>query len=356
MIVRQLVAQGGPQKMSMAAEMTAALAGMAVNRLDVAVAYATRPGLDALRAAIGGWPAQTRWVVGLDDAITQPEAIDDLIALPNAKLRAASLASEGRRFHPKLYCLWSSTDPAACLAVIGSANMTLHGLNRNGEVGAILAAENAGEANMLKSMWSEMNALGHVLAPGELNAYRDAHKKAKKARRRMTKIGAMPGHPEADEELGQMPPFDGQPTSATVAWTEGATPSAGGRDLEFPRAVVPFFHLTISPASRRFRMQNGQVFTLTFTMRLDNQMWRLMFSRDAIFAGIGRESLRPVAGNITRSDLAIVFKRSAAIGADYDIEFVVIGSLDHTAVMARTNAVGILDRTRNPGSRYFGFY
>lgn len=336
--------------------MTAALVGMAVDRLDVAVAYATRPGLDALRKVIGGWPPATRWVVGLDDAITQPAAINDLIGLPGAQLRVASLAGEGRRFHPKLYCLWSSTEPAICLTVIGSANLTLHGLNRNGEVGAILASENAGEAKMLKAIWTEMNALGHTPTPAELNAYLETHKKAKKARRRLTKIGAMPGQPEADEELGEVPIFDGHPASATVAWTEGASPSAGGRDLEFPRAMMPFFQLNKSQVDKRFRMKNGQVFTLTFTMRTDNQMWRLLFSRDAIFAGIGRESLRPVLGNTNRSDLAIVFTRSSTGGADYDIDLIVIGSADHATLVASTKALGVVDRTRDPGGRYFGYY
>jgi hypothetical protein len=354
-IVRQLVAQGGPGQVSMAAEIGAALSGAAFDRLDVAVAYATRPGLEALRRAIGGWPAGTRWVVGLDDAITQPEALADIAALPATELRVASLAGEGRRFHPKLYCLWSSADPAACLAVIGSANMTGLGLNRNGEVGVILVAETAAEAARLKAMWTEMNALGHAPTASELDAYRDAHAKAREARRRMARIGAVPPHPEAEEDDAGVPPFDGDPASATVAWTEGATPSAGGRDLEFPRAMMPFFHLRRSPEERRLRMRNRRVFTLTFTMREDNQMWRLMFSRDAIAAGIGRETLRPVTGG-NRSDLAIVFTRSTAAGADYDVDLVVIGSPEHAALIARTRALGILERTRDPGGRYFGFY
>jgi hypothetical protein len=102
-------------------------------------------------------------------------------------------------------------------------------------------------------------------------------------------------------------------------------------------------------------MANGQVFPLTFTMRTDNQMWRLLFSRDAIFAGVGRESLRPVAGNTNRSDLAIVFSRATA-GADFDINLVVIGSPQHASLLARSQAVGVLSRTRNPGARYFGYY
>ena len=355
MIVRQLVAQGHPGGPSIAAEITAAVQALAFDHLDVAVAYATDAGLEALHAAIGGWPEATRWVVGLDDSITQPTAIDTLANLANAQVRLASLLSEGRRFHPKLYCLWSSENPATCLAILGSANMTLHGLNRNGEIAALLMAETAAEANMLKSAWEQMNALGRDLQDWDLDAYRRAHDRARKARRRMANVGIVPADPEAEEELGPVPIFNGDPAQATVAWTEGASPSAGGRDLEFPRAMVPFFGLTRSPSTKRFRMANGQVFPLTFTMRSDNQMWRLLLSRDAIFAGIGRETLRPVAGNSNRSDLAIVFSHATG-GRDFDVDLVVIGSPQHAALMARSRAVGVLDRTRDPGGRYFGYY
>jgi hypothetical protein len=354
-IVRQLVAKGHPDGPTMAAEMAGAMQTMQFDRLDVAVAYATEAGLEALRAAVGDWPNVTRWVVGLDDSITQPAAIDTLADLPNAEVRLASLASEGRRFHPKLYCLWSTADPAMCLAVIGSANMTLHGLNRNGEVGALLIAENVAEVDMLKGAWTQMSELGRDLAEWDLDAYRERHAKARKARRRLANVGIVAPDPEADEELGPTPMFNGDPAQATVAWTEGASPSAGGRDLEFPRAMMPFFGLIRSPTTKRFRMANGQVFRLTFTMRTDNQMWRLLFSRDAVLAGIGRESLRPVAGNTNRSDLAIVFTRAGG-QRDYDVELVVIGSPQHTALLARTQAVGVLDRTRDPGGRFFGYY
>src|SRR5690606_14792913 len=102
-----------------------------------------------------------------------------LANLPNAELRLASLAPEGRRFHPKLYCLWSSADPAVALAVIGSANMTLHGMNRNGEVGVLLIAEDVAEVELLKSAWNQMNALGRELAEWDLEAYGEAHAKAR---------------------------------------------------------------------------------------------------------------------------------------------------------------------------------
>lgn len=368
MILRHLVAQGDSSKGTMTSAISEALKETLTDRLDVAVAYATQSGLNALRGAIGEWPDATRWVVGLDDAITQPSAIDDVMALPNSQVRLASLSKKGRRFHPKIYCFWHSQNPATCLTVIGSANMTLHGLERNGEVGVILKAEDEHEVVALKAAWSEMALLGRDVSLWDLDAYRLTYARARTARRRMAKIDAIPLNPDTDEQdegvesAGEIEQavevhvdvFNGHPSSALTAWTEGASPSAGGRDLEFPRAIMPYFKLGPSPVTKRFRMANGQVFPLTFTMRKDNQMWRLLFSRDAINAGVGRESLRPISGG-NRSDLTIVFRRSGG-GADFDISLIQIGSTDHAALIARSKAFGALDRTRDPGGRYFGYY
>jgi PLD-like domain len=355
MILHEIVAQGDPAGGTLAAVLGGVLAGKAFDRLDVAVAYATRSGLDALREAAGGWPAATRWVVGLDDAITQPDAIDDLLKLPNAEVRLASLASEGRRYHPKLYCFWSSQDAAACVAVVGSANMTLHGLNRNGEVAVVLVAESAEDTALLKAGWNSMSALGKDIAAWDLAAYREAHARARKARRRMQKIGAMPPQPEAEEDFADdLPAFDGDPATATVAWTEGASPSAGGLDLEFPKPMMPFFGLTASPETRSFQMAGTTpTFHLTFTRR-KNKMWRLLFSADAVQAAIGRHNLRPLSG-VERSDLAIVFRKARG-AADYKVRMVVIGSPEHAELIARSEAVGGRRRTRDPGGRYYGFY
>ena len=355
MIVREIVAQGLEDGDTLSHALAEAAGEIEFNRLDVAVAYATKPGLNALRDAIGGWPLETRWVVGLDDAITQPTAIDDILALENVELRLAALAKQGRRFHPKYYCLWSSHDPSCCLVALGSANMTLHGLNKNGEVGVLLQSESIAEADTLKGVWQSMAGLGAPHDEVDLQGYRQFHERAKKARKKIAKSGVIPLDPELAEEEGDVPVFNGEPAYATVAWTEGASPPAGGRDLEFPRLMMPFFHLTKSPVTKRFRMADGSTHLLTFTMRNDNQMWRLMFSSDSIRAGTGRENMRPVGGGTNRSDLAIVFTR-AEKGADYDVSFIVIGSDEHEELLAKTKIVGVLNRTRDPGGRHFGYY
>jgi hypothetical protein len=360
MIVHDVVAQGVPGSATLGATLKKAVHGLALDRLDVAVAYATCSGLDSLKRSIRTWKPVSRWVIGLDDAITEPSAIDFLRTLKGASVKLASLSKSGRRFHPKYYCLWSSTDPAICVCFVCSGNMTKHGFLLNGEAGIVLISQTKAEADQLKDIWSVFASLGKDANDKDVEAYRAAYQIARTARRRVAKSGIVSD--EADEATsplaaGAVPAthgFNGDASTASLAWTEGASPSAGGRDLEFPRLMVPYFRLKGSPSHRRFRMPNGQVFVLTFTMRTDNQMWRLLFSRDAIMAAIGRQSLRPVTGG-NRSDLAVIFRRAAG-AADYDVDMVVIGSVEHQALIARTNAVGELHKTRDPGGRYFGFY
>lgn len=347
-----LVLQGITGGLTLEGGLKAAASKTAFDQLDVAVAYATKQGIRALEIALGKFPNTSRWVVGLDDAITQPEAIDYLMQLNGAQVRLAALAP-GRRFHPKLYCLSSTTDSALCVSAIGSGNMTLNGLRRNGETAVLLNAETEPEADSLKAQWAAMWSLGAPATQAMLEVYRDKYKQAAAARKKVIDLGVAPAEPSADAPVPSLSTFTGQPATAGGAWTEGASPSAGGRDLEFPKKMMPFFGLNATPSHKWFRMKNGERFLLTFTERTDNQMWRLMFTRESIQAAIGRDSLRPVAGG-NRSDLAIIFHKATG-NADYDVEMVVIGSPEHVALINQSKEVKGLDRTRDPGGRYFGY-
>lgn len=231
----------------------------------------------------------------------------------------------------------------------------MRGLRHNGEAAVLLNAETIEDVAALKAQWKILWSLGLDATQPMIDAYAESYMQAKKQRAKVVDLGVAPPEPEPDAPIPAPVIFDGNPANASTAWTEGASPSAGGRDLEFPRTMMPFFRLNNSPVHKRFRMANGQVFLLTFTMRTDNQMWRLMFSRDAIFAGIGRESLRPATGTSNRSDLAIVFEREGN-GADYQVQLLPIGSAPYNALVARSQAAGVVDRTRNPGGRNFGYF
>lgn len=323
------------------------------DQLDVAVAYATKQGVRALELCLGGIPVSSRWLVGLDDAITQPEAIDYLLKLKGVEVRLAELAP-GRRFHPKLYCLSSKADDNLCVSAIGSGNMTLNGLRRNAETGVLLHAENEADAKSLKEQWAMMWSLGSSPTKILLDSYAAKYASAKVARKKIEALGVAPVEPAADLEVPPISSFTGNPSSARIAWLEAGSPSAGGRDLEFPKAMMPFFGLNKSPSNKWFKMNGGRRFLLTFTERTDNQMWRLMFSRDSIQAIIGRDSLRPLAGG-NRSDVAIIFKKARG-QSDFEVEMITIGSAAHSALMANSKAVNGLFKTRNPGGRYFGYY
>lgn len=348
----RLIAQGVPQATTLEAALKqAATAGY--DRLDVAVAYATKQGLLTLRGALGGFPAKSRWVVGLDDAITQPEALTELHALPGAELRLAQLAPT-RRFHAKLYRLWRSDDPAATISAIGSGNMTLNGLRQNGEVAVLATAQSGAEATMLQQQWEAMWSLGVPATTAAIEAYRLVYGEVRKKRDKIVAQGVAPPEPSPDAPVPEMSRFDGNPVSAQTAWLEAGSPSAGGRDLEFPKAMMPFFGLGKSPEHRWIRVPGGRRFLLTFTERTDNQMWRLLFTSESIAAAAGRETMRPLTGG-NRSDLAITFTR--VLGSqDLAVDMVMIGGTDHSTLLAKSQAVGGLNRTRNPGGRNFGFF
>lgn len=354
----KLVAQG---RVLGGASLTAALQeslfGIDVNRLDVAVAYATVSGIVALEKALGVFPGTSRWVVGLDDAITQPEAIIRLMEMPGATVRLATLAAQGRRFHPKIYCLWSSVVPERCVLSVGSGNMTLNGLRKNGEVAAILSASSAKESDELKAIWAEMWELGTPASQETLDEYRDRYKLARKARKAVTAAGAAPPDPELNEPVDDDVPLNGDPATATFAWLDAGSATAQGREVELPKAMVPYFGVgpqTASPVQLRFRQASGRVYLLPLTMREDNGMWRIAFTSASISAGTARNTLRPIAGG-NRSDLAVTFARTGK--RKFDLEFVPIGSARHQSLIAKATAAGAYHRTRKtPDGRSFGFF
>jgi hypothetical protein len=347
-----LVAQGGNDGISLNTAIRDCCSGLSLDRLDVAVAYATLQGVKALAMAVDGIPAQSRWVIGLDDAISQPKAIDYLMKTVGSSVRLAKM-SPARRFHPKLYSIWSSTSAAKCVSAIGSGNMTLNGMRKNGETAVILSAESKPEADELKAQWQKMWALGANATPKALADYQFAYDIAKKYRRKIVETGVAPPEPEPDDPVDQLASYDGDPASAQIAWLEAGSPSAGGRDLEFPKAMMPFFGLKSSRENRKIRVRGGAEFILTFTERTDNQMWRLLFSSAAIQASIGRDTMNP-APKVNRSDLIVVFHKTPG-SRDLGVELAKIGSPRHIELRSTSNSVGGVFRTRNPGGREYGF-
>ena len=201
----ELIVQGGSHGFSLAAAMKAHVLRGGYDRLDVAVAYATYQGVCALQRVVQPPPNASRWLLGLDDAITQPAALIHLTAQAGAVVHVAKLAPT-RRFHPKLYRLWSSTDPARSLMVVGSGNMTQRGLQENAEAGVRLQAETLAEAQEADQAFLELWHLGHCPDAAELNAYALAHKAAAQARQSTADRKDAPTEPLQDRSADDIIP------------------------------------------------------------------------------------------------------------------------------------------------------
>lgn len=99
--------------------------------LRIAVAYVRTSGVERLRRMAGSALARADVLVGLDDYVTDPDAIQSLRGVCR---RVRTITNDAGRFHPKLY--WRRTnDGGACY--IGSANLTGSALDKNDEAGVV---------------------------------------------------------------------------------------------------------------------------------------------------------------------------------------------------------------------------
>src|SRR4051812_4107863 len=115
-----------------------AWASYAPRQLRVAVGFASEAGARVFRGLCDGPGFEAvpkRWLVGIENGLTQPEALAYLSTLPDSEVRVPfgekSLASGGLRaptfFHPKLYAYDGERTRAV---VSASANLTAGGLIR----------------------------------------------------------------------------------------------------------------------------------------------------------------------------------------------------------------------------------
>ncbi len=190
----EILAQGGKPRLSTAAAIKAHVRHEPFDHVDVAAAYATSQGIRAFLRILGAAPVRSRWIIGLDDAITQPEAIDELKELPGAKVRVARL-SPVRRFHPKVYLFRRSSQTDQAMLVVSSGNLTERGLHENAEGTVLLHSESAAEVSEMQAMFQSLWALGHQPSKQELQEYSASYKIAKVQRKVVEDRGNAPNEP-----------------------------------------------------------------------------------------------------------------------------------------------------------------
>lgn len=348
----KLVSQGGSEPLSLKDALDEALADGAFDRLDVAVAYATIGGYNLVREATGGREFKFRWLVGLDDAVTQPKLLRKISDADDSELLVCSLGPS-RRFHPKIVCSWASDDQQKCILLVGSGNLTNHGLQKNAEAGIVLEAETEHEVSQLKSMWDDFEGLGENLTAQLLLDYEDSYKKAKKARRRSAKKSEFVSL--ADDALEAA--GDVSMKFQSSAWVDIGSAMAKGREIEFPKDMLDLIGISADETSPKevslIGPDNNEV-PAQFKRREDNGMWRVHIPKEVP----GSDQLRiKIAGKLQRSTQALILGQTAGKENTFDVKFVEIDSDEYLELIKKSKAGVTFGRTQpGPSGRNFGGY
>ena len=108
-----------------------------VERAIISVAFASEDGVDLIESVLAPYADRVIVFVGIRNEITSAQALKRLLNL-GVSLYAVDTGSRAVLFHPKLYHI--RRGEAAELSV-GSANLTLGGLNNNIEAGVLLGLD-----------------------------------------------------------------------------------------------------------------------------------------------------------------------------------------------------------------------
>jgi HKD family nuclease len=322
------------------------------DRLDVAVAYATTGGVKIVLDALEGREFQICWLLGLDDAITQPKVLKDLQNRKDSHLKVCSLGP-GRRFHPKVFRFWSSHNVERSALLLGSGNLTNHGLQRNAEAGALLLAQSKGEVKQHREAWQTLDSFGENLSAERLVVYEAEYKRAKKARSKTSKESelAILGDGELESENAETIAQSG------VCWIDIRSAMATGREIEFPKAMTEYLGLPTkgkAPVNVTLRGKAGEVVPATFKFREANGMWRIHIPKEVPGSNKLRERIN---GKLQPSTKAVLLTGDLTAQATFVVSYVELGSKDYRKLIAKAKAGKLFDRTKmGVGGRNYGVF
>lgn len=323
-------------------------------QISVAVAYASVAGVTKLCEIIHEKcpSASIRWILGLDDYITQPGAIE--LCQKTAKSITHVYSSEGTnsRFHPKIFLFEQESDELNSIIVIGSANLTYSALLKNCEAIAVLECSGAAENSQkgeIEILWS----IGKEPTDQILNEYKKKFKQYRPTRKfalatepKIHKAGRNKPILTSDEALVS-------PEKANVCWIEVGKNTAMGRELEFKAEQALFFGLSaVSKAAetKQFQVSDGSTVDMRIKFQSRNSMWRLQLKNDVPEVAKG---LRPkVKGRLGRSPFVAVFTR---LNNDeiFKLEFIRRNSPQVRTMIDKSKKLGAAGST---SSREYGWY
>jgi HKD family nuclease len=251
---------------------TEEIASNEYTRISACAAYASYRGVVLVRTAIAsaGIP-KFRWLLGLDDCITDPQAIYVASGMKNAETRLVAITS-GRRFHAKAYLLDLSAKQAATL-IIGSANLTERAFTKNCESFVLVRAKTQAQIIELQQYWDLLWRMGEPATRESVSRYEKQCKE-----RRLN-------YSEVEEESSSA-----APTSRTtrlvkrsldtskLAWIMLGYNTGGGSQLDIVKRLASFLGLPKSPiqGSTAYLTFNSPLGSKTFQLTFTKGMWRFM--------------------------------------------------------------------------------
>jgi HKD family nuclease len=319
----------------------------------VAVAYATVSGVRLLLSSVAAEQLQeSYWLVGLDDAITQPGAIEMLQQEAGANVRVASYQSKGFRFHPKVFQFGYDIDLKKSVLVVGSNNLTSSAMRGNGEAFITVWPSTTAELSATDEFWKQLWNEGHEPTPAELKAYKAKYERAKRARKKLERVlGVKVAKPVVQEVLSS---DDAEIDAAlsSICWIECGAVTAMGRELEFKAEQGRFFRLSPSGGHAqqfKFRVSDGKVVTLRMKYQ-QNHMWRLQMNNEVPEVRTGLRPLLP-DGSLGRSPYVAVFKRTKWPDT-FDLQFLKVSSPAFSKLKDESERRGTVGRT---SARQYGW-
>lgn len=340
--------QGTPRKETIRGKLEAKIHAESFDHVRIAMAYVTIAGVRALLDAFADRKLRgSQWLVGLDDAVTQPGAIDLLIGLDGAELRVATLTKSSLRFHPKVCRFEYSSGKGKEFLMIGSANLTSAALDGNSEAVVFLEGKSPTDKDQFSRIWKDLWSQGHRPTAGELTIYKEEYEALRKAREKVRGKPKAKGLGVYDKQVrileGDNAELD--PTHANICWIECGFITAMGRELEFKAEQGLFFGLKPTggkPRVFRFRVSNGKIVSLRMKYQ-ENHMWRLQMNNDIPEV---QQGLRPLGpdGKLGRSEEVAVFTRLDTSDL-FRLSFVKLGSREFKRLRKKSRTLGAIGHT-----------
>ncbi len=323
-------------------------ADKSLDTIHAAMAYVSVAGVRRLLDVLHNRAiTESRWLIGTDDAITQPGAIELCRDLTHSTVRVASFEEESLRFHAKVLLMTSSSADDKGLMMVGSANLTHHGLEGNAESVVFLHAESAADVAELTARWNDIWSLGRSLTTAELRRYARRYEKNKAVRKKLVRAtrAKKPSKPRKVKQVLVSDKAELDPSLANTCWIECGYITAMGRELELKAEQGLFFGLNPrgeKPRRFDFTLSNGKTAQLRLKFQ-GNAMWRLQLTTEVPEVARGLRPRMP-DGTLGRSPWVAIVERSRKRGK-FTLRFVKLRSREYKELRRRSQDVGTVGRT-----------